>query len=82
MSGDGARSVESLRADFPALERREQGRAVAYFDGPGGTQVPRAVVDAITDYLARTEQLVLQVSDLLTLRYFTHVYEPAHATLI
>jgi len=38
--------------------------------------------DAITDYLARTEQLVLQVSDLLTLRYFTHVYEPAHATLI
>ena len=38
--------------------------------------------DAIAEYLARTEQLVLYVSDLLTLRYLTHVYEPAHATLI
>ena len=46
-----ARSVESIRADFPALLRREQQHAVAYFDGPGGTQVPRAVAEAMTDYL-------------------------------
>jgi cysteine desulfurase family protein (TIGR01976 family) len=45
------RSLESIRSDFPALERRENGRAVAYFDGPGGTQVPRAVAEAMTDYL-------------------------------
>ncbi|MEO7456021.1 MAG: aminotransferase class V-fold PLP-dependent enzyme, partial [Gemmatimonadaceae bacterium] len=45
------RSVESIRADFPALERRENGHPVAYFDGPGGTQVPRLVANAITDYL-------------------------------
>ena len=45
------RSVESIRADFPALERRENGHPVAYFDGPGGTQVPRSVANAITDYL-------------------------------
>jgi len=45
------RALESIRADFPALERREGGQAVAYFDGPGGTQVPRAVVDAMSDYL-------------------------------
>ncbi|MDB4881542.1 MAG: cysteine desulfurase family protein [Gemmatimonadetes bacterium] len=51
MSGDGARTVESIRADFPALERRHGAHTVAYFDGPGGTQVPRAVVGAITDYL-------------------------------
>ena len=51
MSGDGARTVDSIRGDFPALERREGGHPVAYFDGPGGTQVPRTVVDAITDYL-------------------------------
>ncbi len=38
--------------------------------------------DAIADYLSSTEQLVLHVSDVLTLRYFSHVYEPAHATLI
>jgi cysteine desulfurase family protein (TIGR01976 family) len=47
----GVRTLESIRADFPALERREQGHPVAYFDGPGGTQVPRAVGDAMTDYL-------------------------------
>jgi cysteine desulfurase family protein (TIGR01976 family) len=40
-----------IRAEFPALERRHGGESVAYFDGPGGTQVPRAVGDAVTDYL-------------------------------
>jgi cysteine desulfurase family protein (TIGR01976 family) len=41
----------NLRAAFPALERRHRGQPVAYFDGPGGTQVPRAVVNAMEDYL-------------------------------
>jgi cysteine desulfurase family protein (TIGR01976 family) len=41
----------AIRAHFPALERLHAGRPVAYFDGPGGTQVPRAVVDAMCDYL-------------------------------
>ncbi|MES2306394.1 MAG: cysteine desulfurase-like protein [Gemmatimonadota bacterium] len=44
-------SVSAIRAEFAALERRHLGTPVAYFDGPGGTQVPRAVVQAITDYL-------------------------------
>lgn len=48
---DSARPVAEIRADFPALVRREGTRAVAYFDGPGGTQVPRAVADAVTGYL-------------------------------
>ena len=39
------------RRDFQALERKHEGRPVAYFDGPGGTQVPRQVVDAVSDYL-------------------------------
>jgi cysteine desulfurase family protein (TIGR01976 family) len=43
--------VTRLRSAFPALERRHQGQAVAYFDGPGGTQVPRPVVEAMEDYL-------------------------------
>jgi cysteine desulfurase family protein (TIGR01976 family) len=45
--------VEAIRASFPALERRHGGTPVAYFDGPGGTQVPQAVVDAMSDYLFR-----------------------------
>jgi cysteine desulfurase family protein (TIGR01976 family) len=47
----GVRTAEEIRANFPALERRHAGYPVAYFDGPGGTQVPRAVVEAMTDYL-------------------------------
>jgi len=43
--------VEAIRSRFPALERVHGGRPVAYFDGPGGTQVPRDVVDAMADYL-------------------------------
>ncbi|MEP6991408.1 MAG: cysteine desulfurase-like protein [bacterium] len=45
------RSLDAIRSDFPALDRREGPHDVAYFDGPGGTQVPHAVVAAMTDYL-------------------------------
>ena len=44
-------STAEIRAHFPALLRRVDGQAVAYFDGPGGTQVPRGVAEAMTDYL-------------------------------
>jgi cysteine desulfurase family protein (TIGR01976 family) len=46
-----ALAVEEIRKRFPALARQHNGEPVAYFDGPGGTQVPREVVDAMTDYL-------------------------------
>jgi cysteine desulfurase family protein (TIGR01976 family) len=48
-----AAPVEEIRSHFPALERVHEGFRVAYFDGPGGTQVPREVVDAMSDYLYR-----------------------------
>jgi cysteine desulfurase family protein (TIGR01976 family) len=43
--------VEAIRAHFPALARRHEGKPVAYFDGPGGSQVPQVVADAMADYL-------------------------------
>jgi len=43
--------VETVRAQFPALERMHNGQRVAYFDAPGGTQVPRSVGEAMLDYL-------------------------------
>ncbi|HEV7860321.1 MAG TPA: cysteine desulfurase-like protein [Pyrinomonadaceae bacterium] len=43
--------TSEIRAHFPALERLHNGFPVAYFDGPGGTQVPRPVVEAMTNYL-------------------------------
>ncbi|HYC60528.1 MAG TPA: cysteine desulfurase-like protein [Thermoanaerobaculia bacterium] len=42
---------EQIRSQFPALERLHNGKPVAYFDAPGGTQVPRLVAEAMTDYL-------------------------------
>lgn len=43
--------VGAIRGRFPALERTHRGQPVAYFDGPGGTQVPTSVADAMTEYL-------------------------------
>jgi cysteine desulfurase family protein (TIGR01976 family) len=51
LSTAAVQDVERIRAAFPALERRESGAPVAYFDGPGGTQVPRVVAEAVRDYL-------------------------------
>ena len=44
-------TVTEIRSHFPALERTHNGFPVAYFDGPGGTQVPRYVVEQMSDYL-------------------------------
>jgi cysteine desulfurase family protein (TIGR01976 family) len=44
-------NVDHIRSHFPALQRTHNGLPVAYFDAPGGTQVPRQVAEAITDYL-------------------------------
>jgi cysteine desulfurase family protein (TIGR01976 family) len=40
-----------VRADFPVFERQIGGKSIAFFDGPGGSQVPRQVGDAVRDYL-------------------------------
>jgi cysteine desulfurase family protein (TIGR01976 family) len=46
--------VESLRSEFPALRRTQDGKPVVFLDGPGGTQVPQRVVDAVAMYLTDT----------------------------
>src|SRR5277367_4906306 len=42
-----------VRAQFPALAQSVNGHPAVFMDGPGGTQVPRHVIEAISDYLAR-----------------------------
>ena len=44
-------TLDARRAAFPALRRVHNGYPVAYFDGPGGTQVPTVVAAAVSDYL-------------------------------
>lgn len=45
--------LSHCRAQFPALELTVNGYPAAFLDGPGGTQVPRSVIEAMTDYLVR-----------------------------
>lgn len=44
MRSDAGWDLDAVRADFPALQE-----GLAHFDGPGGTQVPSAVADAVVD---------------------------------
>ena len=41
-----------LRDQFPALQLEVDGQTAVYLDGPGGTQVPQSVIDAMSGYLA------------------------------
>jgi len=45
--------LNALRAQFPALQRTVAGRPAVFLDGPGGTQSPTRVIDAMSDYLRR-----------------------------
>ncbi|MBI3478673.1 MAG: cysteine desulfurase-like protein [Acidobacteria bacterium] len=41
-----------VRSQFPSLAQTVNGHPAVFFDGPGGTQVPQRVIDAISEYLA------------------------------
>ena len=44
---------ETLRSQFPALQRTVDGQPAVFLDGPGGTQSPESVIDAMAGYLRR-----------------------------
>jgi cysteine desulfurase family protein (TIGR01976 family) len=48
-----ALDLSRIRAQFPSLAQTVNGHPAAFLDGPGGTQVPQRVIDAISDYLRR-----------------------------
>src|ERR1700688_4029251 len=48
-----ALDITWVRSQFPSLSQTVHGHPAAFLDGPGGTQVPQRVIDAISDYLRR-----------------------------
>ena len=44
--------LPNLSDQFPALQREINGKRITFLDGPGGTQVPHQVIDAISHYYA------------------------------
>ena len=45
--------LTAVREQFPALERTHNGRRAVYFDGPGGSQVAKSAIDAVSGYMSR-----------------------------
>jgi cysteine desulfurase family protein (TIGR01976 family) len=45
--------ARAVREQFPALGRTHRGRRVVYLDGPGGSQVAKPAIDAMSDYMNR-----------------------------
>ena len=52
-SSSTALDLTWVRPQFPSLAQTINGSPAVFLDGPGGTQVPQRVIDAITDYLSR-----------------------------
>ncbi|MGA7927307.1 MAG: cysteine desulfurase-like protein, partial [Candidatus Sulfotelmatobacter sp.] len=48
-----ALDIRWVRSQFPALTQTVNGHPAVFLDGPGGTQVPQRVMDAISNYLRR-----------------------------
>jgi cysteine desulfurase family protein (TIGR01976 family) len=46
--------ISWIRSQFPALSQTVNGHPAAFLDGPGGTQVPQRVIDAISGYLCNS----------------------------
>lgn len=54
MTDELTTDLSPLRAEFPALQQTDdQDRPYVFFDGPGGTQVPQSVIDAMADYFVK-----------------------------
>ncbi|HEY4189999.1 MAG TPA: aminotransferase class V-fold PLP-dependent enzyme, partial [Candidatus Limnocylindrales bacterium] len=71
--------VAALRARFPALAIEQGGQPVALFDGPGGTQVPDTVIDAVVRYYR--ESNANHDGPFLTAQRSDAVLDDAHAAL-
>ena len=71
--------VDALRARFPALSIEQDGRPVVLFDGPGGTQVPDTVIEAVSRYYR--ESNANHDGTFLTSRRSDAVVDDAHQAL-
>jgi len=71
--------VDAIRSRFPALSLTQDGQPLVFFDGPGGTQVPQSVIDAVAGYYR--EANANHGGAFLTSRRSDAIVENAHAAL-
>ena len=68
-----------IRSQFPALAQQVNGQPAVFLDAPGGTQVPRRVIEAMTDYLTRSNSNSHGAFD--TSRRSDEILQQAHAAV-
>jgi cysteine desulfurase family protein (TIGR01976 family) len=68
-----------IRNQFPALAQTVDNQPAIFFDGPGGTQVPQRVIDAIGSYLTRSNSNTHGA--FLTSQRTDETIEAAHAAM-
>jgi cysteine desulfurase family protein (TIGR01976 family) len=71
--------VHSIRRRFPALGLSQDGQPMVFFDGPGGTQVPESVIDAVSRYYR--ESNANHEGAFLTSRRSDAIVDEAHAAV-
>lgn len=69
----------SARAQFPALSQCVGDQPMVFLDAPGGTQVPRRVIDAISGYLTSSNANVH--GEFVTSQRTDAVIEASHAAM-
>ncbi len=65
-----------VRPQFPALQRELNGRCVACFDGPAGSQVPQSVIEAVAGCLRDSN--ANRGAPFATSRAVEDIFEAAH----
>jgi cysteine desulfurase/selenocysteine lyase len=76
----GARSLSSIRADFPILSEVVDGHQLVWLDNAATTQRPRAVIDRLVHYYEHENSNVHRGAHQLAARS-TDAYEAARATV-
>jgi cysteine desulfurase/selenocysteine lyase len=76
----GARSLESIRADFPILNETIDGKRIVWLDNAATTQRPNAVIDRLSRYYSRENSNVHRAAHTLAARS-TDAYENARETV-
>lgn len=72
--------VEKIRADFPILQRKVNGKPLVYFDNAATSQTPKIVIDAIVNYYSNHNANIHRGVHTLS-QEATDLYEQARITL-
>ncbi|MDB4226075.1 cysteine desulfurase [Flavobacteriaceae bacterium] len=72
--------VEKIRADFPILQRKVNGKPLVYFDNAATSQTPKVVIDAIVNYYSNYNANIHRGVHTLS-QEATDLYEQARITL-